>query len=58
MLRGCVDMLKNVLSVIDDSPDDKKSLLEAAGKISKMISLFIDKGEGKAVYEIIKSRID
>jgi hypothetical protein len=50
--------MKKVLSVVDDCPDDKESLLAAADKISKMISLFIDKGEGKAIHEILKSRID
>lgn len=50
--------MKKVLSVVDDCPDDKESLLAAADKMSKLISLFIDKGEEKAIYEILKSRID
>ncbi|UCE79772.1 MAG: hypothetical protein JSV13_03795 [Nitrospiraceae bacterium] len=50
--------MKKVFAIIDESGDEKESLLAAADRISKMISLFIDKGAGNAVYEVLKSRID
>ena len=50
--------LKRVLMVIEESGDDKKGLLEAAEKISKSISLFIDKAMAVKILDVMKMRIE
>lgn len=35
-------LLKRALSVIEESSEDKESLIEACGKVSRIVALFID----------------
>ncbi len=50
--------LKRALTAIEEAPNDKNSLISAAEKVSKMISLFIDKGLASEVLDGFKSKID
>jgi DNA-binding XRE family transcriptional regulator len=49
---------KKVLTIIEESENDKESLLVAADKVSKLIALFIDKAMAAEVLEDLKSSIE
>lgn len=50
--------LKRALTLIEESATDKESLISSAEKVSKMISLFIDKSLASEVLNGLKSKID
>lgn len=50
--------LKRALTVIEAAPNDKESLDAAAATVSRMVSLFIDKKQGKEIYRSLKEKID
>ncbi len=49
--------LKRALTVIEESSTDKDSLIFAAEKVSKQISLFIDRNLAKEIFENLKTEI-
>ncbi len=50
--------LKRVFEVIDESANDKDSLISAAERVSKRVELFIDKSIAKELFEDLKMKID
>lgn len=50
--------VERALTVIEEAPDNRASLIAAADKVSKMVSLFIDKKLGKEIHGRLKEKID
>jgi hypothetical protein len=50
--------IKRTLAVIEQSPEDNKSLIEAVEKISRLIELFIDTNLAKNISENLKVKIN
>lgn len=50
--------IKRALDKIEESANDKDSLIIAAEGVSKLVSLFIDKNLAKKIYENLKMKID
>ncbi len=50
--------IKRALAVIEGASNEKESLSDAADRVCKMISLFIDKDLGKEIYGNLKAKID
>ena len=59
-LRGVASsiFIERVLTVLDESADTKESFLSAADTISKRISLFIDTGLAKEIFDILRIEIE
>jgi len=51
-------LLKRALTLIEQSPSDKKSLLEASDKVSRIIALFIDARLAERVFDNLKMKIE
>ncbi len=51
-------LTKRALSVIEEASNERESLLIAADKVSKIISLFLDKDLGNELFGSLKAKID
>jgi hypothetical protein len=51
-------LLRRALTLIDQSSSDKKSLLEASEKVSRIIALFIDARLSERVFDNLKMKIE
>jgi hypothetical protein len=51
-------LLKRALTLIEQSPNDKKSLLEASVKVRRIIALFIDARLAESVFDNLKMKIE
>ncbi len=49
--------MKRVLTVIEESPEDKGSLASAVDKVSKMVELFIDKKLARELSESLMDKV-
>jgi hypothetical protein len=50
--------IERALAEIERASNEKESLNAAADKVSRLISLFIDKDLGKEIYGNLKEKID
>ena len=50
--------MKKALAAIDEASGEKASLTDAANKVGKMVSLFINKDLGREIYAKLKEIID
>ncbi|HWR58132.1 MAG TPA: hypothetical protein VN328_04515 [Thermodesulfovibrionales bacterium] len=50
--------LERATAVIDGATDEKENLITAADRVSRMVTLFIDKNAGKEIYGELKQKIN
>jgi hypothetical protein len=50
--------LVRILTLLEETPNDKEILLKVSDRINKMVSLFIDKNLGEEIYTQIKAILD
>lgn len=51
-------LLKRALSVIEESSEDKESLIEACGKVSRIVALFIDVLLAERIFRDLKAAVE
>jgi hypothetical protein len=57
-VSASTSFIERALAEIERASNEKESLAAAADKVSKMISLFIDKDLGEEIYGNLKEKID